>query len=120
MRSYPAAPTYNRACEWVGQTYARSGVDVRMGIKLHSTFLEAGLAGPVMRLHAIIGGAGASDEIHLDADQAMVLAADIERLGVAPASEVGAETLVERITKELVENRGVIVGRAEIGAWSRV
>ena len=120
MRSFPPAPTYDRACQWVGETYRRSGVDVRIGIKLYSKFLAAGLAAPTMRLHAVIGGANALDEVHLDADQAVVLAADIERLGVATASELGAETLVERIIQEMAANQSVIVGRAEIGAWSRV
>jgi hypothetical protein len=73
-----------------------------------------------MRLHAVIGGATALDEVHLDADQAVVLAADIERLGVARASELDAETLVERITQEMATSQSVIIGRAEIGAWSRV
>ena len=120
MRSFPPAPTYDRACKWVSETYRRSGADVRAGIKLYSTFLAAGLAAPTMRMHAVIGGANALDEVHLDADQAVVLAADIERLGVATASELGAETLVERIIQEMVVNQSVIVGRAEIGAWSRV
>jgi hypothetical protein len=73
-----------------------------------------------MRMHAIIGGANASDEVHLDADQALALASDIERLGVATASELDIEKLVERITEELAANQGIIIGRAEIGAWSLV
>lgn len=120
MRSFPPAPTYDRACQWLGEAYRRSGVDVRIGIKLYTMFLAAGLAAPTMRLHAVIGGAHALDEVHLDADQAVVLAADIERLGVATAAELGADTLVERITQEMAANQSVIVGRAEIGAWSRV
>jgi hypothetical protein len=44
----------------------------------------------------------------------------MERLGVATVREVEAETLAQRITEELTETRGVIVSRAEIGAWSRV
>lgn len=120
MRSCPSAPTYDRACRWVGESYRRAGVDVRVGVKLHSTFLNAGLAAPTMRLHAIIGGANALDEVRLDADQAEVLAADIVRNGIATASELGIETLVERITQEMTANQSVIIGRAEIGAWSRV
>jgi hypothetical protein len=73
-----------------------------------------------MRMHAVIGGATALDEVHLDADQAVVLAADIERLGIATAAELGADTLVERIIQEMSENKSVIVGRGEIGAWARV
>jgi SAM-dependent methyltransferase len=120
MHSVPPVPTYNRACRWVGETYRQTGADVTIGTKLYSKFLAAGLPGPTMRMHAVIGGATALDEIHLDADQAVVLAADIERLGVATAAELGADTLVERIIAEMTANQSVIIGRAEIGAWSRV
>ncbi len=120
MHSVPPAPIYDRACRWVSETYRRSGVDVRMGIKLYPTFLAAGLPAPTMRLHAVIGGANALDEVHLDADQAGVLAADIVRLGVATASELDADSLVERIIREVAANQSVIIGRAEIGAWSRL
>ena len=73
-----------------------------------------------MRLHAIIGGANALDEVHLDADQSLVLADDIVRLGVAAASELAIDTLVDRIVGEMAASQSVIVGRAEIGAWSFV
>jgi SAM-dependent methyltransferase len=119
MRSFPPSPAYDWACRWVGETYRRSGVDVEIGIKLYSVFQAAGLPGPTMRMHAVIGGANALDEVHLDADQAVVLAADIERLGIATAAELGADTLVERIIEEMTENKSVIVGRGEIGAWAR-
>jgi len=120
MRSFPPAPTYDRAFRWVGEVYRWSGADVEIGIKLYSVFRAAGLPGPTMRMHAVIGGANALDEVHLDADQAVVLAADIERLGIATAAELGADTLVERIVREMTENESVIVGRGEIGAWARV
>jgi len=120
MRSVPPVPTYDRAHQWVGEAYRRTGADVKIGTKLYSIFLAAGFAAPTMRLHAVIGGATALDEVHLDADQAVVLAADIDRLGVATARELDAATLVERITKEMVANQSVIIGRAEIGAWSRI
>jgi ubiquinone/menaquinone biosynthesis C-methylase UbiE len=119
MHSYPPAPTYDRACRWVSETYRRSGVDVEIGPKLYSIFQDAGLPAPTMRLHAIIGGACASDEIHLDADQAMIVAGDIVRLGVATADELQIGTLFDRIVEEMQMNGSVIVGRGEIGVWSR-
>ena len=70
---------------------------MRIGTKLYSIFQTAGLAAPTMRLHAVIGGASALDEVHLDADQAAVLADDIVRLGLATATELGIETLVEHV-----------------------
>jgi len=39
---------------------------------------------------------------------------------VATASEVGIETLAERMIDEAIANASVIVARSEIGAWSRV
>ena len=90
MRSYPPSPVYDRMCQWLTQIYRRSWMDARMGAKLHSTFLAVGLGPPTMRLHAVIGGANALDELHLEADQALVLAADIVRAGIATADELGA------------------------------
>ena len=95
-------------------------MDVRMGIKLYSTFVAAGLAGPTMRLHAAIGGAQALEEVHFEADVAITLAAAMERTGVATAEELGADSLVERIIQEMSANNSVIVGRAEVGAWTRL
>ena len=66
MRSFPLAPTYERCCLWLSETYRRSGVDVWIGVKLYPLFMAAGLPGPQMRMHAVIGGADALDEIHLD------------------------------------------------------
>jgi SAM-dependent methyltransferase len=120
MRSYPPAPTYDRMAEWIDETFGRTGMDVRMGIKLYSTFLAAGLAGPTMRLNAVIGGAKALEELHFEADVAVTLAAAMERTGVATAGELGADTLIERIAQEMSTNQSVIVGRADIGAWARL
>jgi SAM-dependent methyltransferase len=120
MRSFPPVPTYDQAFQWVGETYRRTGMDIRMGAKLYSTFLAAGLEAPTMRMHAVLGGANAVDVVHLDADQAMVLATDIVRLGIATSDQLNVETLVDRILQEMVANQSIIIGRAEIGAWSRV
>jgi ubiquinone/menaquinone biosynthesis C-methylase UbiE len=120
MRSYPPTPTYDKMSEWIDETFGRTGMDVRMGIKLYSTFLAAGLAGPTMRLHAAIGGAKALEEVHFEADVAVTLAPTMERTGVVTADELGADSLVERIAQEMSANQSVIVGRADIGAWTRL
>ena len=120
IRSYPPSPTYDKMSEWIDETFRRTGMDVRMGIKLYSTFLAAGLAAPTMRLHAVIGGAEALEEVHFEADAAVTLAAAMERTGVATADELGADSLIERITQEMSANQSVIVGRADIGAWTRL
>jgi len=44
----------------------------------------------------------------------------MERLGVATAVEVNAESLAERVINEIVRCGSVVIGRSEIGAWSRI
>ena len=73
-----------------------------------------------MRLQAVIGGPTALDAVHFEADVAISLEAAMERTGVATAAELGADSLVERIVREMSANQSVIVGRAEIGAWTRL
>ncbi len=75
-----------------------------------------------MRLQALIGG-GAENLARLQsqvADLVETLLPEMERLGVATAAEINIETLATRMQNEVVANGSVIVGRSEIGAWSRV
>ena len=119
-RSFPLVPTYDSCCAWIVETLRLSGADPRMGIKLYGAFVEAGLPAPSMQLESVIGGgASSSDQVHLKTELACTLVSEMERLGIATALEVGAETLAERVLNEVVHCAGVVVGRSEIGAWSR-
>jgi SAM-dependent methyltransferase len=119
-RSFPPVPTYDRCCRWIVETLRLSGADPRMGIKLHASFVAAGLPAPSMRLESVIGGgANSSDQVHFKTDLARTLVPEMERLGVATAREVDAQTLAERLLDEITGSASVIVGRSEIGAWSR-
>jgi SAM-dependent methyltransferase len=119
--SYPPAPIFDRCCEWWIELLQKTGVDHRMGIKLHASFLAAGLAAPSMRLEAFIGG-GATSADYLRfaaADLIRSVVTDLVRLGVATVAEVDVDTLYERMLAEVIANQSVIVGRSEIGAWAR-
>jgi SAM-dependent methyltransferase len=119
-RSIPAAPTYERCCEWLRETFRRAGTDSNMAGKLFMTFIRAGLAAPQMRMQTFIGGGAASaDFLQALADLIETLIPSMEQLGVATPSDVDVETLVERLMHEATENGSVIIGRAEIGAWAR-
>jgi hypothetical protein len=92
-----------------------------MGIKLHSAFVAAGLSAPSMRLGAVVGG-GVNGAAHLELVTNLfeTLLPAMERLGVTTAVDIGVETLFERMSREVISSDSVIVGRAEIGAWTRV
>jgi hypothetical protein len=96
-------------------------VETRMGIKLHATFLAAGLRAPTMRLEAIVGGpSSVSDRLYLLANQVETMAPEMERLGVVTAATMALETLATRMDDEIHAASSVIVGRSEIGAWCQV
>ena len=121
VRSSPPAPTYDRCSQWIGETLRLSGAETRMGAKLFSTFVAAGLPAPSMQLEMLVAGAANNaDPLHLVADIAGTLADTMERLGVATAAELGLETLAERMISEAAASGSVILGRFEVGAWSRV
>lgn len=129
-KSFPPVPTYDRCCRWIAESVRLSGAEARMGLKLHATFTEAGLPVPSMRLESVIGGTARSNDVPAGADRiesfvqivaevTRSLLPVIERFEVATASDVDIDTLCARICGEIVANGSVIVGRSEIGAWSR-
>ena len=120
-RSFPPSPTYDRCCRWVVDTLRLSGADPQMGIKLYPAFVAAGLTAPSLRLESVIsGGANSADHVQFKTELACTLVPEMERLGVATEGEVESETLAEQMLAEVIANSSVIVGRSEIGAWSRV
>jgi SAM-dependent methyltransferase len=120
LASFPPAPTYDSACRWGMETLRLHGTETRMGSKLHATFVKAGLAAPTMRLEALVGGGDKSaDILRLMADLVATLLPEMTRLGVAEASEVGVETLFDRMQNESIAGSGVYIGHLQVGAWAR-
>jgi SAM-dependent methyltransferase len=121
VRSFPPAPTYEQCCRWIRETLRLLNVETCMGIKLHATFLAAGLRAPTMRMEAVVGGpSSVSDRVYLLANQVETMAPEMERLGVATAATMALETLVKRMEDDIRAESSVIVGRSEVGAWCRL
>ena len=120
-RSFPPSPTYEQCCRWILETLRLLNVETRMGIKLHATFLAAGLQAPTMRLEAVVGGpSSVSDGLRQLANQVETMAPEMERLGVATAARIALGTLAKRMDDEIHAESSVIVGRSEMCAWCRV
>ena len=93
---------------------------MRMGIKLHSLFVAVGLPAPSLRLEAVIGGgANSSDQVHFALDAVVTLLSDMEKLGLVAPGEIDAETLAERVLDDVTASGSVVIGRSDVGAWSR-
>jgi ubiquinone/menaquinone biosynthesis C-methylase UbiE len=121
VRSEPVAPTYDRCCRWITETFDRVGTSTNMSAKLHHAFVGAGLPRPTMLMRAIIGDAkSAADWLHAVAELTIVLAPTMEQQGVATTAEIGSDTLASRVIQEVATGGGIVTGRAEIGAWVRL
>jgi ubiquinone/menaquinone biosynthesis C-methylase UbiE len=122
VRSEPAAPTYDRCCRWLIDTYDRAGTSItHMSARLHRAFSGAGLPPPTMRMRTVVGDAISAGQWLRDmADIAIVMVPAMEQHGVATSADVGSDTLADRLIQEVASGGGIVIGRAEIGAWSRV
>jgi hypothetical protein len=74
-----------------------------------------------MGLQALVGGGSNSlSGLDLIADLAFTMGPVMEEMGVATIADLAPVTLYERMCAEVEANGSVIVGRYEVGAWSRL
>ena len=119
-RSFPPVPSWDRCCSWVVRA-STPAMDFEMGSKLHLCFVRAGLAAPALRAESIIGaGSSSFDQVRSMADVVIALLPHLEAIGVVSPGEVDPDTLAEKIFADVAESESLVVGRTEIGAWSRV
>lgn len=120
-RSSPPALGYDLCCKWCIETIKRLGAETSMGVRMASIFAAAELNAPTLRLESVIGaGKESTDAVHLVTDLVETLVADMSRLSVATTAEIGLENLFDRVIQEVVATGSVVIGRSEIGAWTRV
>lgn len=120
VRSTPPVPTYDRCCQLIVETLRASKTETRMGSKLYSTFVDAGLPAPSMRLEAVVGGGtNSSEPLQLIADLAASLTTTIQELAVASGADLDPTTLLDRMRSEAQANASLVVGHFQFGAWSR-
>ncbi len=118
--SYPPAATHDTCCRWCVAAIGESGAETGMGLKLRSTFVAAGLPEPELRMEAIMGGGSRSGVlIQQLVDLVRTVSPAIERLGLATAADIGHDTLFDRIADEVNATGSVLVGRLQVGCWSR-
>jgi ubiquinone/menaquinone biosynthesis C-methylase UbiE len=122
VRSEPAVPIYDRCCRWIIETFERSNASLtRTVARLHRAFLAADLPPPTMHMRTVIGDAVSAEAwLRAVADIVVTLQPAMEQHGVATSADVGADTIADRLVQAVASRRGIVVGRAEVGAWSRV
>jgi len=116
---YPPSPLWEQTYAWVMDAFQRTGAERRMGMKLSSTFLEAGLPAPHLRYEAAIGSGAQWVGYAVMANVVRALLPLVVKFGIATAEEVGIETLADRLREENISQQGVARMPAVVSAWTR-
>jgi SAM-dependent methyltransferase len=120
LRSNPSAPSYDRCADWIVRTFKKTGTNPHMGQDLHAVFVRAGLPPPSMSLRALIGGIpGGLSAVELNAELAITMAPVMEEQGIVARGEINPADFTQQMVEEVKRLGSVVVGRSEIGAWSR-
>jgi SAM-dependent methyltransferase len=117
-RSWPPAPSFDRAVGWMKQTLHSTGAQTQLGLELHQVFLAAGLPVPSLRMDALIGG-GSQFPFEIVAATVESMLPKLEQLNIASAGEVDCATLAQCMREEVTQSRGIVLSPGLIGAWSR-
>jgi|SRR5215831_13629668 len=115
MRSFPACRTFEMATDLIKQAFNASGARTNMGLELNSTFVDAGLPEPFLRMDAVIGAASRFP-YELVAGVLQSLLPTIERLR---PSTLEIDGLEEDMRREALACKGIAISPGLLGAWSR-
>jgi SAM-dependent methyltransferase len=117
--SSPKCDLIDRALDWIRRALSAAGANPDMGYGLWSAFMNAGLPAPELRMEARIGGGPDYQAYHTIAEVIRTLMPVLERAGLATAEEIGIDTLEERMRREAVSARAIVVAPPFVGAWAR-
>jgi 2-polyprenyl-3-methyl-5-hydroxy-6-metoxy-1,4-benzoquinol methylase len=118
-RSTAAATLWDETGHRVVETFVRAGTRVRVGRELLSVFLNAGLPAPEVREETLIGGGPEFGGYGWLAGVARSLAPLMQRFGIATTSDLGIETLADRIRVDALTRQALVWSPPFIGAFAR-
>jgi len=116
----PASPLWDQAISWVREAFHQAGVESRMGMKLSSTLLAAGLPTAHLRYEAAIGAGPVWAGYEVLAGVVRDLLPLLQKFGIATPEEIGVETLAVRLREEVANAGGVARLPALVSAWTRI
>jgi SAM-dependent methyltransferase len=118
-RSCPAVSAFDEAARWLQEALRGSGARPELGLEMHSLFLDSGLPAPLMRFDAVVSGEAESPVYELLAEGVRSLMPTLLKLNIASPAHVQIDSLADRIRKEVVARRAVVVSYGLVGAWAR-
>src|SRR4029453_1052005 len=120
--SEPVSPLHQLLARCVSEAFARSGVEMASGTRLHEVFVAAGVASPQMCTSALIGAGDQWIGRFAAAFGAGILRSLLPVIlehGLATESGLGLDTFDERYIGEVVRQGTVVQWIPFVGAWGR-
>jgi ubiquinone/menaquinone biosynthesis C-methylase UbiE len=96
----PQSQTFEKCVQWITSAFAVTGTDTRMGPKLYSTFVNAGVPAPTMSLDAGIWGGENNPGASMVTEVVRSLLPVLTKSGIATEAEVEIGSLQERIQRK--------------------
>jgi len=118
-RSWPAAPSFDAAANWLFQALRGSGAKPDLGLEMNSLFLDCGLPSPHMRMDAVVSGQEDSPVYRLLAEAVRSVTPTLERLNIASTAQVQVDSLADRMRQEVAARRGIAMSYGLVGAFAR-
>jgi SAM-dependent methyltransferase len=118
-KTEPYCDLFETTAERIRQTFARSGVDYKFGLRLRHILQDAGLPPPQMIQGTRVEAGWDSPGYAVAERMVHTLLPLMKKTGVATPEEVGLETLAARLREEVVARNAVVVFPPLIGAWAR-
>jgi ubiquinone/menaquinone biosynthesis C-methylase UbiE len=117
---WPAPPPlWQKTYALAEKVFRCAGLPADFGLRLTSTFLDAGLPWPTVLAEVAVGGGPGSYFYNWAADTIRSLLPRIEEFNLATAEEIDIDTLASRLEAEAVAARVQLIGSTQFGAWIR-
>ena len=117
-RAYPTGPLHDQLMRWTTPPPGTPGPDPEMGLKLFTTLLEADLPAPQLRRDVPLGGGPNWPGYAYVAETVRSLLPFLQRLGAVRPEDVDIDTLEARLRAEVIDQDGIQLLPAIVGAWS--
>jgi ubiquinone/menaquinone biosynthesis C-methylase UbiE len=116
--AYPSSALWDQYWPWITQAFERTGSELRMALKLPSTFVEVGLPAPQLRYEAAVGFGPESAVYEVLVEVTRSVLPLLVKFGIATAEEVDIDTLLERFRAENIAQPRVMRMPVTIAAWA--
>jgi ubiquinone/menaquinone biosynthesis C-methylase UbiE len=110
-------PLTYQVCQWIDLARKSTAMKPRMGLMLHSVFIEVGLPAPTVHFHTEVYSGNRPDRIRNTVNVLRDLAPRLEPLGIS-GDAIGLDTLEDRLTAEIVAADVVQALGSIASAWA--